>query len=281
MELLPLDDYNRKASMGLQYPELDRIYQNWSQDLHQKGNYIENDKLIIMSKNGIIHWYFRMFANFDIDYNFRQIEDYINNLNKLTFSELKKINNFGKFFGINNGYIENLELNKYEYKFNYLFKKYKSDINKPNIENKKKVNKYCNCTFGTYLIDNIGEENLKKYLIDIYTEYLKYIDFFDYKTMYETFLKKYPKVLEWGIIYHKFKIILEKISCNNHPDIYKVDNFVETVQRYIFTLVANHFQNILLNNNSDIYIKDEEILSNKRFLVPYPDANLNQSFNFL
>ena len=281
MELLPLDDYNRKASLGFDYPELDQTYEDWSRDLHMKGNYIDNERLILMSKNGLIRWYCKQFAHFDIDYNFNHIKYYINNLKKLTFNELKKIHSFGKFFGINNGFIEALELKKHTYKYNYLFSKYRSPICCPNPENKRKLNKYCTCTFGVYLIDNIGEENLKQYLIDVYTEYLKYKDFFDNQTLFNTFLEKYPKILEWGIIYHKFKVILEKISCARHPDIYKVDRFVDTVQRYIFTLVANYFQNIVLNHNIDIYIKDEEKLNNDRLLISYPDENLNQPFDFI
>ena len=105
----------------------------------------------------------------------------------------------------------------------------------------------------------MGIDVLKKYLIDINTEYLKYKEFFEGKTLYESFLKKYPKIIDWGIIYHKFKIILEKISMNEHKDIYLVDNFVDKVQQYIFTLISIHCQNMILNLNNDIYIKNEEV----------------------
>ena len=88
------------------------------------------------------------------------------------------------------------------------------------------------------------------------------------------FLKLYPKIIDWGIIYHKFKIILEKISQDKHKDIYKVDQFVEEVQQYIFTLVSKYFENIVLNKNYNICIKDEEKLDKNKYFQAFPDEIL-------
>lgn len=279
MNLLPLDDYNRKASLGLDYPVLKRIYPKWSRDLHVEGNFINNDKLKIISINGLIQWYFNKLSHFNIDYNYISIKEFIETPRDISFYEIKAIIKLGEYFNIKNDYISKLELEKYEYKHKYLFLNYKYSMIEKNIRNMKIVNKYCCCKFGNYLVDNMGEENIKMYLTDIYTEYLKYQEFFDGKTLFDNFIEKYPKIIDWGVIYHKFKVILEKISRNNHKDIYKVDSFVEKIQQYIYTLIAKHFENIMLNHNIDIYIKDEEDLYNDKYFHSFPDEIL-KDFDF-
>ena len=279
MELLPLDDYNRKASLGREYADLNIIYKNWSIDLHSKGNFIEHEKLKIISENGLIRWYFKNLSFFNIDYNYKNMDNLIRNPRDITFYDIKCINKIAKHFGITNKLMSNLNLENYNYKYEFLFSTYKYNhfnINKRNIDI---VSKYCTSKFGLYLIENIGLENLKEYLINIYTEYLKYEEFFDGKSLFNNFLKLYPKIIDWGIIYHKFKVVLEKISLNRHKDIYIVDKFVDMIQQYIFTLIAKYFENILLNHNIDIYIKDEENLYNDKYFQSFPDEIL-EHFDF-
>jgi len=279
MDLLLLNEYNRKASQGKDYPELNDIYTNWCCDLHSKGNFIDNQKLIIISQNGLIRWYFKKLAFFDIDYNYKYIENFIKEPQSITFYDIKTIKKIADYFGVNNDYISNLNLDKYNYKYEYFFLNYKYDFIKKNKINIDILNKYCNCTFGTYLIDKMGYDNLKEHLVNIYTEYLKYDDFFNNKSLFNNFLKLYPKIIDWGIIYHKFKVILEKISTQKHKDIYIVDNFVDMIQQYIFTLVSKYCENMLLNENIDIYIKDEEQIYNEKYFESYPDEVLKH-FDF-
>lgn len=279
MELIPLTDYYRKASLGYDYPELNTEYNHWSHDLHSKGNYIDNEKLKIMSVNGLIRWYFKKLSFFTIDYNYRNIERFIENPKCIQYYDIKCIKRISKFFGIHNDFLSNLNLENYNYKYNFLFSKYKTSPVNRSLYNENIISKYCNCKFGVYLIDNMGYDTLKEYLINIYTEYLKFEEFFNGTSLFDNFLNLYPKIIDWGIIYHKFKVILEKISCQRHKDIYKVDRFVDTVQQYIFTLVSKYFENILLNLNCDIYIKDEENLYNDKYFQSYPDEIL-KDFDF-
>ena len=274
MELLQLNDHNRKASLGRNYPELNIVYPHWSRDLHAEGNFINNKKLATISINGLIRWYFKELSHFNIDYNFKNIETFIDSPEYITFYDIKVINNLGKYFSINNEYLSNIDFDIYNYKFEYFFSKYNYTFSEKNRYNMNTINKYNDCKFGRYLIDKIGIDILKEYLISIYTEYLKFQEFFNGKSLFNNFLQLYPKIIDWGIIYHKFKVILEKLSRNSHKDIYIVDKFVETIQQYIFTLISKHCENILLNKNNDIYIKDEENLYKDQYFQPFPDSIL-------
>ena len=89
MNLLHLDEYYRKASLGRDYPELNQVYPKWSYDLHAEGNFINNKNLATISKNGLIRWYFKNLSHFNIDYNFKNIEEFIKFQNILHFMILK------------------------------------------------------------------------------------------------------------------------------------------------------------------------------------------------
>ena len=125
MELLPLSDYYRKASLGYEYPELNIKYNNWPHDLHLKGNYIDNEKLKIISINGLIRWYFKKLAFFTIDYNYQRINIFIDNPKNIEFYDIKCIDKLAKHFGINNKFISNLNLENYDYKYKFFFSKNK------------------------------------------------------------------------------------------------------------------------------------------------------------
>ena len=151
MELIPLSDYYRKASLGYEYPELTIEYNNWSHDLHLKGNYIDNEKLKTMSIYGLIRWYFKKLSFFTIDYNYKQIERFINNPENIQYYDIKCINKIAKFFEISNDFVSNLNLEIYDYKYKFLFAKYKFCHTNKNEYNKNIVNKYSN-VYGTRFV---------------------------------------------------------------------------------------------------------------------------------
>jgi hypothetical protein len=282
MELLQLDDFYRKASLGKEYFELYNDNNKWANALHKNGNIMENYVLENISINGLIRWYLQKCIPFDIDYNFEQLINFIENPQIITYSEVKYIRQFGHYYGIKNKFIDNINFDRYALKSQYLFFIFKS-YSKINI--KINLDKYCTAPFGKYICDIISEDIssdiFKKYLIEVYNELIKNQLFFINKTFYKSFLNKNEKIKKWGVIYHKFKIVLEKIACVKHKDIYKVDIFVESVQQYIYTLIIKYVENFIIKNNSDIYIKKEEKLNNDILLLPYPDDKLKEEFDFL
>ena len=107
------------------------------------------------------------------------METFIDNPQNLTFYDIKSIIRLAKYFNINNDFITRLELEKHNYKYEFLLLNFKYSFINRNQYNKEQLNKYCNLSFGNFLIDNMGIDVLKKYLININTEYLKYKDFFE------------------------------------------------------------------------------------------------------
>ena len=70
MDLLPLTEYNRRASLGIEDGFLKGIYPNWSSDLHKRGNVLSNTNLERIAVHGIIRWYMKNNAVYDIDYQY-------------------------------------------------------------------------------------------------------------------------------------------------------------------------------------------------------------------
>lgn len=256
MELLLLNDYYRKASLGNEYRELNIIYHEWYNDLHREGNYMSNDKLELISTEGIIRWYMNKFSPIDIDYNYYNILYYYNHPEHLTFYDFKCIQQMGDMNNIKSFDINVNETSKYIF-----------------IIKNKIDDKYILKPFGYYLCDKFGRDIIIKYMKDIYKTIATRRHYFDYGGIYDCLLNKYPQIKKWGIIYHKYKIILEKISLMKNPNIYIVDSFVEKVQQYIYTLIVKYIEQFRKNNNIHIKLIDEEQFDNDKYLYYYEDLN--------
>ena len=86
------------------------------------------------------------------------------------------------------------------------------------------------------------------------------------------FVTNYPYVKVWGIIFQKFKIILEKSNILRKEYIYKLDRFVDKVQQYIYTLIYRYSNSSKEDKYYQTdYIQDEftEFLKDKRLLYIY------------
>jgi len=276
MELVELTDFFRRASLGNEYHLLREEYPNWSNDLHAKGNYIDNSVLEIISVNGLIRWYFEKISPFDIDYNFNHLIQYIDKPRIITFYDFKIIQALGNFLNIKDNDINQIDIKDYKDKYNFLNKKYKYTRH----VKCKLFEKYCLLPFGHYICDIVTEEKFKMYLIEINEKYLVNSEYFSHSSSFNTFLEKYKKIIKWGIIYHKFKIVLEKISRVKHKDIYTLDIFVDKVQQYIYTLIVKYFDNMMINKPEYIHLSGEENLNNEIYFKTYSDDNLNIEFNF-
>lgn len=255
-EVLSLNDDNRHASGGHNYYILKSIMPEWSHKLHTYGNTLPNEELETIAVEGLIRWYFNN-IKINIDYNPHILLKFLDNPEQITFYDIKKIIEFGNFFGIENDYLNNLNLNDYETKYIFITR------SKMDTECKQF---YILKPFGYYICDNY---NIKDYLKSIYEEINKRFYFFENGSFFETFLIKNNKIKTWGIIFQKFKIILEKLACKKHEDVYIIDRFVETIQKYIFTLVVKYSENLLINENKNIILINEDIFDNPKLLDKY------------
>jgi hypothetical protein len=210
----------RIASFGREYYYLKNIYPNWSKELHQFGDTMEDNKLEIISKYGIIYWYFQHFCPYDIDYDYRYIYNYIDNPQLITYNEYKYILLLNEVNDILP--VKNLPKFKYEY------------YQKNNVDKS-----YYMKPFGYYLVDNFKDIDYK----NIYDNIIKkniYI-------LYDTFIEQnIDNIIGIGIEFHRNKIKLEKMShkTNNLNKLYELDNYVEEVQEKMCNIVYDYCKKI-------------------------------------
>jgi hypothetical protein len=282
MDLVTLNDIDRKASLGTGYKYLKLLYPNWSRDLHLNGNNMEICELEFISKHGLIRWYFKLYCNYDIDYNYNNINRFINNPKLLTYYDFKCLIKLSKYHDINiiNGDNNLNNIKIYNYKFEHFISKYKCT---PGKCDNKIMNNFINKKFGTYLIYLFSEDKLIEYLNNVKNIINEKQYYFKFNSLYETFIERNKKILKMGCIYHRFKIILEKIVRYNHKDIYKIDKFVDLIQQYIYSIIIIYNENILINNNSDIVLKNEDKIIKDIYLNKHSDENIKMDdyFNFV
>ncbi len=239
LKLLKLDTINRHASLGDDYYILNRDYPNWSNDLHQKGNILDNDILENIAVNGIIHWYHTYHTMIDIDYNYyEKLLVFIYSPYSISFNDNIILNKLAVFANIEPIIHINHKTKHYELL----------------TINDEIFNKYSILPWSDYLIDMVGKEKLSIFLnkLLLYIE-KNYIWFED--SWLISFIKKYPIIKKMGIIFQRFKIVLEKIKNISHPDIYKLDSFVETIQTLIYSLCIQYIDNFKNMNIELINIK--------------------------
>jgi len=257
---MKLTNHLRIASFGREYYYLKNIYPNWSKDLHNFGDTMEDEKLKLISKYGIIYWYFQHFCLYDIDYDYRYIYNYIENPQLITYSEYKYILLLDKFNDILP--VKNLPKFKYEY------------YQKNNVDKS-----YYMKPFGYYLVDNYKDIDYK-YIYDfiydfiiknnIYKLYDTFIDkneecaisirkaniksdkfaFGEYKDAFESeTFSNIDNILDIGIKFHRNKIILEKMSYKNNindiNEIYRLDKYVEELQEKMCNIVYDYINDYM------------------------------------
>jgi hypothetical protein len=281
MDLLPLTEYNRRASLGIEDGFLKGIYPNWSSDLHKRGNVLSNTNLETIAVHGIIRWYMKNNAVYDIDYQYpERIKYFIENPNLIQYHDFLMLYKVIQHHQIKLPYFNGLNFEKHNTKYSFLLNKYilyklkkdKDDIN---------FTKYSIQRFSYFLIDHIGYDNIIHFLKQVEFFINQKINWFDNGTIFDTFISKYPEIKVWGTIFQRFKVIVEKMEYIKHKDIYKLNGFVENVQQLIYSLSYYYCNVIDLQLSSPIVIRHPIIdtLKNQKLLEYYPIDNL-KSFDF-
>lgn len=252
MDLLPLSDYNRRASLGNDYNELKIMYPDWSNDLHKYGHYLTNDKLELIATEGIIRWYLKESTPFDIDYNYFDILYFYENPEKISYYDMIAMIKMSKMNGIE-CFMDDL---KYNTKYEFMIKNKIDSI-------------YFTRKFGYYLCQNYDKQSIITFVKKLYSSIRFRRDYFMMGSFYEYFLYTYPHIKKWGIIFQKYKIILEKITILNHQNIYKTDMFVENIQQYIYTLIIKYIENFMISDKSIIILENQEKFNNEKYLKYY------------
>lgn len=277
MDLLPLSEHERRASLGIDYKYLTNLYPSWAQELHTVGNILPNSKLEPIAIHGIIRWYMEQKSPYDIDYPYRRnISRFIKNHKLITFYDFIKLYTVYTFHQLNFTYFDFDK--KYQTKYSFLLEEYYLRKLPKHIDNES-FSKYCIKPFYYFLIDKMGLNNLIEFLKIVNCLIDTKNSWFEHDTIFDTFLIKNPEVKKWGIIFQRFKIIVEKMEYIKHKDIYKLNNFVELVQSLLYTTIYYYIE-----CSNKITIEHPIILKlmDDRLLKPYPTQTLiNDDFNFL
>ena len=270
MELCILTPDNRLASLGHEYTYLKSIYPTWSSELHALGNILPNHKLETIATHGLITWYLEQNFNIDVNYSYhKNISYFIDNPTKITFYDFCKIYIFSEKFQKEDKLIKSCNY----YKLQFLLKKFPYKNSVKSSTNKINFTKYSSVSFYKYLLDYEFEEDidkLKLWLLEIKLNIDE--NYSSDMNILSDFVTNYPYVKVWGIIFQKFKIILEKSNILRKEYIYKLDRFVDKVQQYTYTLIYRYSNSSKEDKYYQTdYIQDEftEFLKDKRLLYIY------------
>lgn len=264
-----LSPYLRLAGGG-NYLKLEHLYflkykKKWYTELHKFGNTLDNNKLEFISKYGLFYWYLENLFPYSINYDFRENSKYfLNNIEKLNYYDFKKLYELYNFLTKDDlNYFSPI----FEFKCSYII------FLEKNI-NKKIPQILFNSNFFTLIKFFNLEGKINKillYLNNIFNKNLLLKD----EVILEKLFCDYPYLKNLGIIFHKFKIILEKTKDGkNIKQTYDIDKFLEIIQNNIYLIINTFVKNNIFNKKINFSNNLDNILENKKLLNYYDDNNL-------
>ena len=262
MELCLLNENNRLASLGYEYNYLKSIYPEWSSELHALGNILPNKNLETIAIHGLVSWYLEQNFNLNLNYNYKtKIMDFLQDPTKITFYDFCRIYKFSQKFIKDSDFIENCN----NYKYMFLLKKFSYCTSHNTDFHKFNFKKFSILPFYNYLLEFEFKgkfDDLKLWLLEINLNISDY-DYID-NSILSDFISYYPCIKVWGVIFQKFKIILEKSNILKKEYIYKLDRFIDTLQQYIYSLTYWYSmslkKDICISNEFTEFLKDERLL---------------------
>jgi hypothetical protein len=243
-----LFDINRKlreATLGSNYPKLSAKYSTWAKQLHAEGLYLPNKILEEFAKLGLIDWYIlNSHGVLDIAVNYANLQldriDYFTFQKLFPFADSKK---FPQYKSVNLGLV-------YETKIDFLQYWHSGHWGKI-------VDKYASLSFNAFLLQSIFNNNTE----EMTQQFIKMKELAiearsllgDVKGLTDSLFLKYPIILIWGVIFNRFKIIMESFRTTNplshillrgwiDGDIILFDMFTDMVQTHIYSLVKLHVE---------------------------------------
>ncbi len=282
---LTLDDKLTHATFGQEYNELKQIMPDWARILHITGNVLSEDKLELIFTQGLLIWYIKQIVSnyglstststsisfHDVLASFKLVEtikpDIINEIPKT----LTRIANYKSFqdFNQKNGY-------KYESFNSYLTQ------HELLTETERLLNIHNNIVTSK-IADIIS---LRETDIMIQLNQSKQLNIInDY--LLQTIL--YTPIKHMGIVFQRWKIILEKLSkhyTNSQSDkndkiLYHIDDFLQKLQSIIYYHTKYVITCFIKYNISD-FLQNFNVLpefyEHKTYMYILFEINNNNSF---
>ena len=261
MELFQLNEHNRNASLGHDYHELLMNYPNWSHDLHVNGNVLDNDNLKQIANQGLIFWYLQNEVPYNLHFEYsKRINSICENIREISYYDFLNL-----IVKLNKLPTTKISQDIEETKFKFLQKYFRCGRARNH-----RFEKYCVSKFYLFLLEEIfnnSEDNMKEYFLSIKKE-IDEIPILRSRIIIGLF-ERYPEIELWGIIFQKFKVILEKISHSKKYEIdkiYKIDKFVDMIQQHIYSVIKYY---CLSEGKIDTKSEFTVFLQNPRLLEKY------------
>lgn len=278
LELETLNDYLRSADMLQGHHVLNKKYReayltSWDVDLYKNGNELSNEKLNLIARCGLARWYIQNFIPFSINYDFKKnVTLFINDQSKIDYFNFRKIFEY-YLFKTNKNFDENIIFSPFSTnKAGYLEQLRYFDSSK--------IDKLYSEPFYKTLETFSKTGELLNMLREV-KHFLEIEPLINETTVFSNIYKIYPELTKYGILYYRYKVVLEKISNpkNGYPQetILCINKFVENVQRVIYTIIFKHFElNNFKNINTKIVIEHPiiELLEKKILLEPIPNNQI-------
>lgn len=213
--MYPLSDYEVKADSGTTYTELYRVYPGWSTDLHSKGHLLGLEELNTIFKKGLMLWYIKYHcAKFGI-YNDKC--EYPTNIE--SFYEFK--------MGMS-------LLRHFDQDFYATISKYLENVSHARSWQDVVVNMRDPISFKTFFATYAESDLITKRITEISSVFkTKYgID-----SIYNIFSDSDPIIPNLGIIFQRWKIILERMTfekIGTNLTLYSIDKLLDILQKIIF-----------------------------------------------
>jgi hypothetical protein len=247
-EHFKLDKYTRNASFGNNYILLKRINENWSSELHRSGNVMDNEKLSLIAKEGIIRWYCdHCLDNLDLDYPvISRLTILRNKIEDIHFYDWINIIKFANFFNIERIIFSDYIFNK-GWKFHFINNKFPKNF------------EYNFMSMGKIILLHYSREIIVQLIDEIIKNAQLIKSYYENETLFQTFFEKNKDIINFGIAFQRLKIILEKMPIKSltndtniesslaNPDIYKFDKLCDDIQECIYSWIKNYFYNIKKN----------------------------------
>lgn len=241
----------REASFNRDSNHLNIFYKDWAEDIHVNGLILPRDKLEYISIHGFINWYFKKFMGFEPEHA-TVFKDGPTDIERLDYY-------FFRMFGL-----LATKLNLDDYELTHLEKKMLITLADAKTKDyfilkvmprthREKLGKYLTFRYALgkvwlFIKENIIEGDMDgekiarmNYIINIIkTNVIKSMSIINAP---EYLLEKYPMILDWSVIYNRFKILLEHIyfipelKSLSLKEIALIDRFTDVLQQNICSVI--------------------------------------------
>jgi len=210
-----LSDYETRADSGTTYTELSRVYPSWSTDLHSKGHLLGLEELNTIFTKGLMLWYIKYHCSKFGIYN-----------DKCEYPP--SIDSFYEFkMGMS-------LLRHFDQDFYASISPYLEKISHAGSWQEIVVNMRNPISFKTFFATYAESDLITKRITEISSVFkTKY----GIGSIYNIFSDSDPIIPKLGIIFQRWKIVLEKMTyekIGTYATLYSIDKLLDILQKIIF-----------------------------------------------